>query len=75
MPVVSLNAENKVNGYYPFIGILSNEQFNEFINGGILKDFHNYEIKNKEKRILDTRRSYIIDEYTINRENEINLKK
>lgn len=75
MPIASLNGENKVNGYYPFIGILANEEFNEFINGGILKDFPNYEINNSEKKILDTRRAYVVGEYTINREKQSNLKK
>lgn len=75
MPIISLNSEGIVNGYYPFIGILANEEFNEFINGGILKEFPNYEINNNKKEILDTRRLYIIGEYTINRENQTNLKK
>ena len=51
MPVASLNNDGKVKGYYPFIGILSNEEFAEFINGGILKDFPNYEyLNNNEKK-------------------------
>ena len=75
MPVTSYNEDDSVNAYYPFLGVLTNVEFMDFISDGTLKSFDEYYIKNKEKEKTGTQRMYIVGEYTINKkiENEKNL--
>ncbi len=75
MPVTSYDEKDSVNAYYPFLGVLTNVEFMDFISEGTIKSFDEYYIKNKEKEKTGTQRMYIVGEYTINKkiENEKNL--
>lgn len=68
VPVTSYNEDETINAYYPFIGNLSEEEFLDFVNNGVLKDFKNYQYIEKEKQVLDSSRKYIVGSYTIEKE-------
>ena len=70
MPVTSYNENDSVNAYYPFLGVLTNVEFMDFISEGIIKSFDEYYIKNKEKEKTGTQRMYIVGKYTIDKEME-----
>ena len=57
--------------YYPFVGILTNEEFLEFINSGNVKKFDEYCYVGNTKKTLDKQRMYVIGEYEIKKENSI----
>lgn len=65
VPIKSYNNDGAVNAYYPFIGELSNEEFLDFVNNGVLKKFENYQYVGKQKQILGSSRQYIVGSYTI----------
>lgn len=64
------NKDGKVNRYYPFIGLISNEEFLEFINNGVIKSFDNYYYNQGNKVLTDTKRRYIVGTYDIEKENK-----
>lgn len=65
VPITSYNDNGSVNAYYPFVGELSNEEFLDFINNGMLKSFENYQYVGKQKQTLSSSRQYVIGAYTI----------
>ena len=73
-PITEYNEDNSVRAYYPFIATLSNDEFTDFLNNGVIKSFSNYryEIKNgKSVRIDDdSSRSYVVGQYEIKKENQ-----
>lgn len=76
IPITSHNKNGDFKAYFPFIGILSNEEFEDFINNGTLKSFTNYEYINGNQRVpLETKRSYIIGSFEITKDNTDSIKK
>lgn len=69
IPVTSYNSEGKIIAYYPFIGILSNEEFLDFINNGTIKSFDDYYMNGREKQKKDSQRLYVVGKYEINKAN------
>ena len=63
------NQDGKLLRYYPFIGIMSNNEFQDFINNGVIKSFNNYYYIQNEKVISDTKRMYVAGAYEIENEN------
>lgn len=63
--IISYNNDGTLKRYEPFIGILSNEEFLDFINNGLLKSFENYYYIEKKPKIDGTQRQYIVGEFEI----------
>lgn len=75
-PVASYNPDGSLRAYYPFIGSLTNEEFVDFVDRGVLKEFPSYEYTNKtEKKILDSSRQYIIGSDELPKEQTIGIKR
>lgn len=65
MPVLSYNQNGNIIAKYPFVGVLSNSEFEEFIENGIIKSFDNYGYLNKNQKLpIGNRREYIIGSFT-----------
>ena len=70
IPITSYKEDGSVNAYYPFIGLLTNEEFLDFINNGMIKSFDDYYIQDKIYKKTDTKRMYIVGKYKIDKENK-----
>ena len=70
IPVGSYNQEGQLQAFYPFVGILTNEEFLDFINNGTIKSFDDYYMRGRQPEATGTERMYIVGEYEINKENE-----
>lgn len=68
IPVKVYNKEGALVAYYPFVGKLTEEEFLEFVNDGVLKCFDNYKYIGGEKQLLDSSRKYIVGAYTIEKD-------
>lgn len=68
MPVTSYDQNGNVIAYYPFVGIMTNDEFEDFITNGVLKDFDNYEYINGKRADLNTQRTYVIGSFEIQKE-------
>ena len=75
IPVPAYDENGILKNYYPFIGELTNLEFLEFIDSGIIKSFDDYSIENKQKKYNNQKRMYIVGKYTIEKENEITSSK
>lgn len=71
VPVPVYDQNGNLKNYYPFVGILTNEEFSEFINSGNVKTFDEYCYVGNTKKTLDKQRMYVIGEYEIKKENSI----
>lgn len=60
LPVTSYTIDGKVRAYYPFIGVLSNEEFEQFINQESPEMLENYEYVDGERKLLSDTRIYTI---------------
>ena len=65
VPVNVYNTDGSLKAYYPFVGQLSEEEFLEFVNNGVLKKFGNYQYIGNEKQSIDSSRNYIVGSDTI----------
>ena len=70
VPITSYNDDGSIKAYYPFIEMLTNEEFLDFINNGIVKSFDDYYMKGKHKEKTGTQRMYIVGKYEIDKENK-----
>ena len=68
IPITSYDESGNIRAYYPFVGILSNEEFIDFISNGTLKSFEDYCMTGKQKRPRDTKRIYVVGQYRIENE-------
>ena len=68
-PIVEYNEDNSIRAYYPFVATLSNDEFVDFLNNGMVKSFSNYRYKiinGKTTRVDENSdRSYIVGQYEI----------
>jgi len=67
--VTSFNKDGSVRGFYPFVGTLSNEEFLEFINGEVVKNFQNYEYVEGKRNPINDERLYVVGQYEIDKKN------
>ena len=75
LPVTSYKQDGSVNNYFPFVGEMTNEEFEDFINTGSLKKFDNYEFINvSKKNIINPERFYVVGSSKIDKDT-INLFK
>lgn len=71
MPVTCFDNNAKPKILFPFMGEMTNEEFEEFRNGGVLKEFNDYEFVNiNNKGSNGKKRTYVVNEYTITKQNE-----
>ena len=70
VPIVSYKEDGSVNAYYPFVGTLTNEEFLDFVNKGIVKSFDDYYIKGKQYEKTGAKRMYIVGKYEIDKKNK-----
>lgn len=75
VPVPVFDKEGKRRGFYPFVGSLSNEEFEEFVAGGTLKSFREYKYVDGKAVLSDGERSYIVGAYEIKKEESSGMKK
>lgn len=68
--IASYKEDGSVRAYYPFVGTLTNEEFFDFVNNGIVKSFDDYYIDGKQQEKTGTQRMYILGEYEIEKENK-----
>lgn len=71
-PVTSFSKEGTLIAYYPFVGDLSNDDFLEFTNNGIIKSFENYQFIDGKKTTTTGKRQYVVGEFEIDRQKEEN---
>ncbi len=65
IPVASYNPDGSVKAYYPFVGTMTNEEFESFITNGNLKTFENYEYNSNQKSTLNSQRVYVVGSFEI----------
>lgn len=76
VPVAAFNSRNEVRAYYPFVGEMSNEEFNDFVNNGTIKTFTSYEYSpDNKKEIYDPPRRYIVGKYEFAKEDTTSIHK
>ena len=63
LPVESYNSDGSFRMYCPFVGILSNEEFLEFVNNGVIKAFDCYDIRGGKQEKKGMQRRYVVGEY------------
>ena len=65
IPVASYK-DNKITNYYPFVGILSSAEFNDFLNNGTIKEFKDYDYYDGKQKYNDNKiRTYVVGELQI----------
>lgn len=68
MPVTKYKEDGSVRGYYPFVGILTNEEFSDFLEKGMIKSFDDYDlIKSNQQKKIGTRK-YVVGQIEIKKE-------
>ena len=68
LPVTSFNQDGSIKAFYPFIGEIKKEEFNEFVNYGVLKVFDGYEYHNNRKVLTNDQRTYVLGQSEIEKE-------
>ena len=57
--------------FYPFVGVLTNEGFLDFVNNGYIKSFDDYCINGNNKELIDRKRMYVVGKVEIQKENKV----
>ncbi len=70
IPIVSYNEDGSFREYYPFVGSLTNEEFLDFINNGVIKSFDDYFIADRQLEKTGKQRMYVVGEYEKKEENK-----
>lgn len=65
VPITSYNEDGSVRAYYPFVGILTNEEFIDFVSNGTIKSFDEYYIKHGRREKTGAKRMYVVGKYEI----------
>ena len=69
IPVGAYNHDGSFRGYYPFIGTLTDDEFESFISNGDIKSFKNYEYVNgNQMSPLDSQRLYVVGSFEIQKQ-------
>jgi len=71
VPIVSYKEDGSVRTYYPFVGTLTNEEFLDFVNNGVIKSFDDYYMNGRQYEKAGTKRMYVVGKYEIEKENAI----
>lgn len=66
VPARVYNKDGKVKMYLPFIGSLSNEEFDDFIKNGVIKEFDDYSISSDKEQVFSgIKRQYVVGKFKI----------
>lgn len=68
VPIVSYKEDGSVRAYYPFVGTITNEEFLDFVNNGVIKSFDDYYMNGRQCEKTGTQRMYIVGEYEIKKD-------
>lgn len=71
VPIVSYKEDGSARAYYPFVGTLTNEEFLDFVNNGVIKSFDDYYMNGRQYEKAGTKRMYVVGKYEIEKENAI----
>ena len=71
VPIVSYKEDGSVRAYYPFVGTLTNEEFLDFVNNGVIKSFDDYYMNGRQYEKAGAKRMYVVGKYEIEKENAI----
>ena len=71
VPIVSYKEDGSVRAYYPFVGTLTNEEFLDFVNNGVIKSFDDYYMNGRQYEKAGTKRMCVVGKYEIKKENAI----
>lgn len=71
VPIVSYKEDGSVRAYYPFVGTLTNEEFLDFVNNGVIKSLDDYYMNGRQYEKAGTKRMYVVGKYEIEKENAI----
>lgn len=71
VPIVSYKEDGSIRAYYPFVGTLTNEEFLDFVNNGVIKSFDDYYMNGRQYEKAGTKRMYVVGKYEIEKENAI----
>ena len=75
IPISFYENDGSIKVQYPFLGFLSNTEFLEFIDSGVIKSFDDYCIKENKREKIDRRRSYVVGKYEIKKDVENDITK
>ena len=75
IPITSYNEDGSIKAFYPFIGILTNEEFIDFIHNGTIKSFDDYYMNINQKIKTGNQRTYVVGKYEIEKETKIGNSK
>ena len=75
IPIASYKEDGSVQAYYPFVGTLTNEEFLDFVNNGVIKSFDDYYMNGNQKEKNGMQRIYIVGKYEIKKENSIGSRR
>lgn len=70
IPIASYKEDGSIRAYYPFVGHLTNEEFLDFVNNGIIKSFDDYYMNGRQYEKTGTQRMYVVGEYEIKKDNK-----
>ena len=65
MPVPAYNKNGELTRYYPFVGLMTNEEFEDFCKNGTVKSFQNHEYRKGVMTPLDGERKYVVGKFQI----------
>lgn len=68
VPITSYNSDGSVRAFYPFVGVLTDEEFLDFVNNGIIKSFDDYYMNGNQQEKTGTQRMYVVGKYEIEKE-------
>lgn len=71
----SYYADGRWKAYYPFVGVLSKEEFKEFVTQGVTKQFEEYEYVDGKQQGENCFRAYVVGQYQFDKKERIEEKK
>ena len=74
IPAAKFNENGQLTGYNPFLGRMSDSDFEEFKNNKSIKSFDDYRQVNGKVEVTG-KRSYVVGKYEIDKTYETNLSK
>lgn len=70
LPMKSYKSDGKLKGLYPFVGTLTNEEYEDFINNGYIKTFDELRLVDGKYEVLEITRSYVNGVFKIEKDND-----
>ena len=71
LPVSFISTTGTAKGYLPFVGVLTNEEFLDFVNNKTIKTFDEYYKQGSEQIDTGEKRRYVVGEYEIEKEQTV----